>query len=87
MIEDAIQDNIALTIVQPVEPLEPDEMELMYGEIVSTMAKLNRQCNVMLNRPGGLSIHALQCLHHIKADISWLKWHVETQRLPDAKTA
>jgi len=68
-------------------PLEPDEIELIVADITTTAAKLNRLCNLMLNRPAGLSIHALETLQHIKVDVSWLNWHIETQRLPDAPSA
>jgi len=65
-----------------VTPLDDDEVELILGEILTTSAKLNRLCNLMLSRPKGLSVHALQSLEHLKLDTSWLKWHLENHRLP-----
>lgn len=81
--ESTIQSDIEATLVQPLEPMTDEEIDLVVLQIESEIAKLNRMCNFVLNRPRGLGVHALQTLHHIKTDLSWLKWHCQTQRLSD----
>lgn len=82
LIEDAAGFDRQAFMKRQATPLEDDEIELVIADIQTTTAKLNRLCNLMLNRPMGLNIHALQCLEHIKVDVSWLNWNIRTQRLP-----
>lgn len=82
--ETGIQADIEATLVRPLEPMSDEELDLTCALLETEINKLNRICNLLLNRPNGLNIHALETLHHIKTDLSWLKWHVQTQRLPDA---
>ena len=82
--ESAIQSDIEAKLVRPLEPMSDEEIDLLVAQLETEINKINRMCNFILNRPRGLNIHALETLHHIKTDLSWLKWHVQTQRLPDA---
>lgn len=84
--EDSIQSDLEATLARPVEPMSDEELDLTCALLETEINKLNRICNLLLNRPHGLNIHALETLQHIKVDLSWLKWHVQTQRLPDAST-
>jgi len=81
--ESTIQADIEATLARPLEPMSDEEIDLLVAQLETEINKLNRMCNYVLNRPRGLNIHALETLHHIKADLSWLKWHCQTQRLGD----
>lgn len=68
-------------LARPLEPMTDEEIELVVEQLIIEFGKISRMCNHLLNRPRGLSIHALSALDHIKSDISWLKWHCEKHRL------
>lgn len=78
--ESTIQSDIEATLVRPLEPMSDEEIDLLVAQLEIEISKLNRMCNFILNRPRGLNIHALETLHHIKVDLSWLRWHCQTQR-------
>ena len=82
LIEDSAAFGRQEFLKKQATPLDQDEIDLIVDSIATTSAKLNRLCNLLLNRPSGISLHALQALQHLKIDVSWLKWHMETQRLP-----
>jgi hypothetical protein len=68
-------------LVQPLEPLTDEEIDLIVNQLQIECAKINRLANHLLNRPRGISIHALQSLDQLKTSVSWLKWHWEKSRL------
>lgn len=81
--ESAIQSDIEATLARTLEPMSDEEIDLLVAQLETEINKINRMCNFILNRPRGLNIHALETLHHIKVDLSWLKWHCQSAREPD----
>jgi hypothetical protein len=69
---------------RPVEEMSPEEVDLLVEQLHEGISRCNRMCNLLLNRPRGLSVHAIQVLDNLKSDFSWLRWHIENHRLPDA---
>lgn len=81
--ESTVQSDIESTLARPLEEISHEEIDLLVAQLETEINKINRMCNFILNRPRGLNIHALETLHHIKVDLSWLKWHCQSAHEPD----
>jgi len=69
------------------EPMTDEELDLVIRQIQLDVAKLSRMCNFILNRPGGISLYAVDTIAEIKHHALTLKFFTERRLLrPDADT-
>lgn len=70
------------TSASKTNELDADEIEIIKEELYRTLAKVNRQCNVLLNHPKGLPPFTTSVLSSIKCDLSTLRWLLDQPGAP-----
>lgn len=59
------------------EPLDRDAIELIVIEADRAIDRLNRCCNTILNRPGGIPVSAIDAIQDLKVAASRLRYYLD----------
>lgn len=65
-----------------IEPMDEDTLALLMEELGTTLARVNRLCNMLIMQPKGLGSGCIDAVQDMKSAMSRIRWYLEQRDKP-----